>query len=99
MIQIMDYLNTLTPLLMNNKLKVELRRRLYALRFGKEPVLISRHWCLCQNKLNALLGISKRYLISCPQDEEESEDALDKAVLVGLEVTEKVPDEISNQEE
>lgn len=43
--------------------------------------LVFRHWALCFNKINKILGIDKQIVV---KELEEAGDALDKAVLAGL---------------
>jgi hypothetical protein len=68
--------------LLDKKVKVRLykiNKRINELRFGKKPELLNKHWKLCKNLVNELLGNSKRYLIKEPVEktEEEKIDALD----------------------
>ncbi len=54
-------------------------KRINDLRFGKKPELMNKHWKLCKNLVNELLGYPKRYEIkeAMEKTEEEKIDALD----------------------
>ena len=86
--QVLEYLNGYKTKLPNGKTKMELKKankRIWELRFGKQPVLLMRHWKLCQNLMNELLGNPKRYIIKEPVEktEEEKIDAMDNNPVYG----------------
>lgn len=88
----------------NTQFLLKIKNRINVLRFGTKTKedgvdvtrgggeLVFRHWAICYNMVNELLGVSKK--ITLPEvDEDEEVDALDKAHYFGLDSTSLVPEE------
>ena len=68
----------------------KMRTRIRDLRFGKQPILMCKHWKIAMNALNELTGNQKRYIVPEVKQKTESEklDAMDNvAYYYGLDPT------------